>query len=91
MKKQDLINKVAEELGVSKKEVSAVVNCALESIVAAVAAGEKVQFVGFGTFESKVRAARTGLNPQTGEAIQIAATTVPSFKAGKEFKEAVKG
>lgn len=91
MKKQDLINKVAEELGVSKKEVSAVVNCALESIVAAVAAGEKAQFVGFGTFESKVRAARTGLNPQTGEAIQIAATTVPSFKAGKEFKEAVKG
>ena len=91
MKKQDLINKVAEELGVSKKEVSAVVNCALESIVAAVAAGEKVQFVGFGTFESKTRAARTGLNPQTGEAIQIAATTVPTFKAGKEFKEAVKG
>ena len=91
MKKQDLINKVAEEVGVSKKEAATVVNCALESIVAAVAAGEKVQFVGFGTFESKTRAARAGLNPQTGEAIQIAATTVPVFKAGKEFKDAVKG
>ena len=90
VKKQDLINKVAEGVGLSKKEVATVFNCALDSIVAAVAAGEKVQFVGFGTFESKTRAARAGLNPQTGEAIQIAATTVPVFKAGKEFKDAVK-
>lgn len=91
MKKQDLINKIAEDVGLSKKQAAAALECTLSSVVAAVAAGEKVQFVGFGTFESKSRAARTGLNPQTGESIQIAATTVPVFKAGKEFKEAVKG
>lgn len=91
MKKQDLVKKIAEEVGLSQKQAAAALGCALDSIVAAVAAGEKVQFVGFGTFESKTRAARTGLNPQTGEAIQIAASTVPVFKAGKEFKDAVKG
>lgn len=91
MKKQDLINKMAEEVGMSKKQAAAALECTLNSIMAAVAAGDKVQFVGFGTFESKSRAARAGLNPQTGEAIQIAATTVPVFKAGKDFKDTVKG
>ncbi|MBG9484722.1 DNA-binding protein, partial [Bacillus thuringiensis] len=62
----------------------------VESITNTLAAGEKVQLIGFGTFEVRERAARTGRNPQTGEEMQIAASKVPAFKAGKELKEAVK-
>lgn len=91
MNKQDLVKKIAEEVGISQKQAMAALECLTESIMAEVATGGKIQLVGFGTFESKVRAARAGLNPQTKEAIQIPECKVPSFKAGKVFKDAVKG
>lgn len=72
------------------KEATVVVQTVVESITNTLAAGEKVQLIGFGTFEVRERAARTGRNPQTGEEMQIAASKVPAFKAGKELKEAVK-
>lgn len=89
MNKQELVAKVAETAQVSKKEAEACVKATLDAIVEAVAANEKVQLIGFGTFEPRERAARQGHNPQTGKAIKIAATTVPAFKAGKLFKDAV--
>lgn len=89
MNKVELVASVAEKAGLSKKDAEKAVAAVLESVVAAVAKGEAVQLVGFGTFEARKREARTGLNPQTKEKIEIAATTVPAFKAGKAFKDAV--
>lgn len=89
MNKKELIAAVAEKAGVTKKDAEAVVKATLETVTAAVAAGEKVQLIGFGTFESRARAARTGKNPRTGEAVKIKACKVPSFKAGAALKTAV--
>lgn len=89
MNKAELINAVAEKAALSKKDSEAAVNAALEAITAALADGEKVQLVGFGSFEVKKRAERTGLNPKTLESIAIPATKAPVFKAGKALKDAV--
>ena len=88
MTKVDLIAKMAET-GMTKKDAEKALNAALEAVTAALAAGEKVAITGFGTFEVHDRAARTGINPQTKETIQIAASKVPAFKAGKALKDAV--
>ncbi|EMA6344371.1 HU family DNA-binding protein [Bacillus cytotoxicus] len=90
MNKTELIKNVAQKAEISQKEATVVVQSVVESITNTLAAGEKVQLIGFGTFEVRERAARTGRNPQTGEEMQIAASKVPAFKAGKELKEAVK-
>ncbi|GFH41740.1 DNA-binding protein HU [Lactococcus hodotermopsidis] len=88
--KQELIAKVAEKSELSKKDAEKAVKAVFESVEEFLKAGEKVQLIGFGTFETRERAAREGRNPQTGESIKIAATTVPAFKAGKALKDAVK-
>ncbi|MDD9150698.1 MULTISPECIES: HU family DNA-binding protein [unclassified Sporolactobacillus] len=90
MNKNELIQKVAEKTGIAKKDTEAVVNETLGEIISALNKNEKVQFVGFGTFEVRERASRTGRNPQTGEAITIPATKVPGFRAGNKLKDAVK-
>lgn len=90
MNKNELIQKVAEKTGISKKETETVVNETLEQVISALNVNEKVQFVGFGTFEVRERASRTGRNPQTGETITIPATRVPGFRAGNKLKDAVK-
>lgn len=90
MNKTELVNSVATKAELSKKDAEAAVSAVIESITEALADGDKVALVGFGTFDVKTRAARTGLNPRTKEKIQIAASKTPSFKAGKAFKEAIK-
>lgn len=90
MNKTELIQGVAEKSGLTKKDSEKAVNAILESIMDAVSTGDKVQLIGFGTFESRERAAREGRNPSTGETINIPATKVPAFKAGKAFKDMVK-
>lgn len=90
MNKTELVNHVAETAGISKKDATKSVDAVLGGISTALAEGDKVQLIGFGTFEVRERSARKGRNPQTGEEIEIAATKVPAFKAGKELKEAVK-
>lgn len=90
MNKTDLIQLVAEKTALSKKDSEKAVNAVLDGIMDAVAAGEKVQIIGFGTFEKRHRAAKMGRNPSTGEQIRIPATNVPAFKAGKSFKERIK-
>ncbi|MFZ5632784.1 MAG: HU family DNA-binding protein [Bacillota bacterium] len=89
MNKADLISKVAEKTDFTKKDAEKAVSAILASIEEALAGGEKVQLVGFGTFEIRNRAARKGRNPQTGAEIKIAAAKVPVFKAGKALREAV--
>ena len=89
MIKAELINAVAEAADVSKKDAEAVITATVEAITAALQEGEKVQLVGFGSFEVKKRAARVGRNPKTMEAIEIRASAVPTFKAGKALKDAV--
>ena len=89
MNKAELINAVALKADVSKKDAETVLTAALDTITAAMAEGEKVQLVGFGSFEVKKRAARLGRNPKTKEAIEIPASVVPTFKAGKALKDAV--
>ena len=89
MNKAELINAVAASADVSKKDAEAVVSAMLETITGALKEGDKVQLVGFGSFEVKKRAARTGRNPKTKEAIEIPASVVPVFKAGKALKDAV--
>ena len=89
MNKAELINSVAATAEVSKKEAEAVITATLDAITAALKEGDKVQLVGFGSFEVKKRAARTGLNPRTKETIEIPASAVPTFKAGKALKDAV--
>ena len=89
MNKAELIATVAEKAALSKKDSEAAVNAALEAITAALKDGDKVQLVGFGSFEVKKRAARTGRNPRTKEVVEIPASQVPVFKAGKALKDAV--
>lgn len=89
MNKTELISAVAEKSELTKKDAEKVVNAVFASIEEALANNEKVQLVGFGTFEVRERASRTGRNPKTGEPIEIAAAKVPAFKAGKALKEAV--
>ena len=90
MNKSELVELVAEKASVTKKESEKVVTAILDSITDTLAKGEKVQLVGFGTFEVRQRQAREGRNPSTGEAIKIAAQNVPAFKAGKALKDLVK-
>ncbi|GMA59670.1 HU family DNA-binding protein [Alicyclobacillus fastidiosus] len=89
MNKQELINKAAEKTGLTKKDTETLVNGLFGVIEETLGAGEKVQIPGFGTFEVRERAARTGRNPQTGETIDIAASKVPVFKPGSSLKEKV--
>ena len=89
MNKTELIAAAAEESGLTKKDTERAINAAFEAISTALANGDKVQIAGFGSFEVKDREARTGRNPHTGEAIEIAATRVPGFKASKTLKDAV--
>ena len=89
MNKAELIAAVAEKASLSKKDSEAAVNAALEAISAALQDGDKVQLVGLGSFEVKKRAARTGRNPRTKEVVEIPASQVPVFKAGKALKDAV--
>ena len=91
MNKTELIAAVAEKAGLSKKDSEAAVNATIDAITEGLQAGNKVALVGFGTFEVRERAARTGRNPKTKEPIQIAASRVPAFKAGKAFKDAING
>ena len=90
MNKTELINAVAAKAEISKKDAEKALTAVLGSIEDALKAGDKVQLIGFGTFEVKERAARTGHNPKTGEAIEIAAAKIPSFKAGAALKTAIK-
>lgn len=89
MNKADLINKVATVVG-TQKQAKEAVDCVLESITEALAKKDAVQIAGFGSFKVSQRKARTGRNPKTGEAIQIAAASVPKFSPGKALKDAVK-
>ncbi len=89
MKKTELIAAIAEKSGISKKDAEKALSATIEVIIDAVKADDKVQLVGFGTFEQRQRNARTGINPRTGENIEIAASKVPAFKAGKAFKDAI--
>ena len=88
--KQDLIAKVAEATELTKKDSAAAVDAVFGAIEGFLAEGDKVQLIGFGNFEVRERAARKGRNPQTGAEIEIAASKVPAFKAGKALKDAVK-
>lgn len=88
--KAELVEKVASKTNLTKKDVTATVEALFQSIEEMLADGDKVQIIGFGTFEVRERAARKGRNPQTGEEIEIPATKVPGFKAGKALKDAVK-
>lgn len=90
MNKTDLINNIAEKSGLSKRDVESVLNGFLGEVTDALASGDKVQLIGFGTFETRKRSARTGRNPQTGQEISISESNVPAFKAGNKLKEAVK-
>lgn len=90
MNKTELIAAVAEKAGLSKKNAEVAVSAVIDSVVASLKKGDKVSLLGFGTFEVRKRAARTGKNPQTGAAIKIPACKVPAFKAGKALKDAVK-
>ena len=89
MNKTELIAEVAAKSGLSKKDAEKALAAVVDTVKEAVAKGDKVQLVGFGSFEVKTRAARTGLNPRTKEPVEIAATKVPTFKAGKALKDAV--
>lgn len=90
MNKNELITRIAKKSGMTKKDVETVVNQFLDEITLALEAGEKVQLIGFGTFETRKRSGRTGRNPQTGAAIEIPESIVPAFRAGSRLKEAVK-
>ncbi|HIR49879.1 MAG TPA: HU family DNA-binding protein [Candidatus Avoscillospira avicola] len=89
MNKTELINQVAERAGLSKKDAEQALNAMLDTVSDALAQGDKVQLVGFGSFEIKARDARMGRNPKTKEPIEIPATKAPVFKAGKALKDRV--
>ena len=86
---KELISAVAEKTGLSKKDSEKALNATFDVIVASLEAGEKVQLVGFGVFDVKQREARIGRNPRTKESIEIPASRIPTFKAGKALKEAI--
>ena len=89
MNKTELVNAVAEKADFSKKDADKAVAAVLDSITDALAQGDKVQIVGFGTFEVRARAEKQGRNPKTGEAMIVPASNLPAFKAVKALKEAV--
>ena len=89
MNKTELVAAVAEKAGLNKKQAEAAVAAFTASVEEALKAGEKVQLIGFGTFEVKAKAARTCRNPKTGEAMQVAASKAPAFKAGAALKNAI--
>ncbi|OEF98688.1 HU family DNA-binding protein [Desulfuribacillus alkaliarsenatis] len=89
MNKTELIAKVAEATELTKKDAGKAVDATLEAISQALASNDKVQLIGFGNFEVRERAARKGRNPQTGKEIEIPASKMPAFKAGKQLKDAV--
>jgi DNA-binding protein HU-beta len=91
MNKGDLINMVAEQADLTKNQASDAVNAVFDAVSKALTKGDKATLIGFGTFSISERAARQGRNPQTGETIQIAASKVVRFKAGKELKDKVNG
>jgi len=90
MNKSDLIDSVVEKTGMMRKDCEKAVNIILDVMSGTLAKGDKVQLVGFGTFEVRERKAREGRNPSTGETIKIAASKVPAFKAGRNLKDLVK-
>lgn len=90
MNRTELVAKMAEKAEVSKKDAEKMLNAFIDTVEEAVKADDKVQLVGFGTFESRERTAREGKNPRTGEKITIPACKVPAFKAGKAFKDLLK-
>ena len=90
MNKSELIAKIADKAELTKKDAEKALNAFVESVTEGLKAGEKIVLVGFGSFETKKRAARKGKNPQTGAIIDIPAATVPAFKVGKALKDAVK-
>ena len=89
MNKEELVQEIAKAAKVTQKDATAALNAWIDSIQYSVKKGHKVTLVGFGTFEARKRAARTGRNPQTGATIKIGAKTVPAFSAGKKFKTMV--
>jgi DNA-binding protein HU-beta len=89
--KQDFVDAVADRAGLSKRDAATAVDAVLDTITAALKSRDSVTFTGFGKFSTSDRAARQGVNPRTGERVQIAATTVPKFSAGSALKSAVKG
>lgn len=90
MNKTDLVAAIAAKADLTKKDAEKALAAVVEEVTKAVKNGDKVQLVGFGTFEARKRAAREGINPKTGDKIKIAASKTPVFKAGKAFKDAVK-
>lgn len=90
MKKVELIRQIADKAGIKQKDAEKAVNAFTETVTEALKNGDKVALVGFGTFEVSERAARTGRNPQTGEPVEITASKLPKFKAGKALKDAIK-
>ena len=86
--KSDVVNSIVEQTGLSKKDANAAVDAMGATIIEALSNGDSVGLIGFGTFEPKIRPARTGRNPQTGEPLEIAEKTVPVFKAGKKLRDA---
>ena len=91
MKKDELVQAIAESADVSKADADRVLKALVDTVTSGVASGAKIQIPGLGTFDARERNAREGRNPQTGATIQIAATTVPGFKAATAFKDAVAG
>ena len=89
MNKEELVQEISKKAKVTQKDAAEVLNAIMSTIEKTVAKGKKVTLVGFGTFEARKRAARTGRNPRTGAAIKIAAKTAPVFTAGKKFKDVV--
>lgn len=90
MNKSELVAAMAEKASLSKKDAEAALNAFTDAVAGALKKGDKITLVGFGTFETRARAAREGRNPQTGATIKIAASKIPAFKAGKALKDAVK-
>lgn len=89
MTKTEFVDAVTKAAGITKKDTEAVINASLDTIMASLKKGESVQFVGFGTFEVRDRAARNGINPKTKEKIKIKASKAAAFKAGKKLKDTV--
>lgn len=89
MNKNEFVTAIAEKSGLTKKDAEAALNAYTEVVTDALKSGDSVQLIGFGTFEVRERAARTGRNPHTGENIEIAAAKVPAFKPGKALKDAI--
>lgn len=90
MNKNELIARISKKSGMSKKDVESVLKGFMNEVTDALGSGDKVQLIGFGTFETRQRSQRTGRNPQTGDTISIPASTIPAFKAGSRLKDAVK-